>query len=162
MHISDLKKKHNTSNCVICTWSDCKESWRLLLIRIPAVVSVSDLSPSHLSRRRSGCRKETIQGGISPSAVSCWKKLVISIYLTTIYNGSMILFIHVHSKTCCSKHTLQRMQLSNMTDHFSSVKCPTHSSKYIPCLIFLICTELWNFIIHITVRDYHMYCDLDY
>lgn len=64
------------------------------------------------------------------------KKIVISTYLMTIYNGSMILFIHVHSKTCCSKHILQRMQLSNMADCFSSVKCPTHSSKYIPCLSF--------------------------
>lgn len=62
-HLSLWREKGGEIKCfcsVICTWSDCWEKWRLLLIRIPAVASVNDLSLSHLNGRRSDWRGKII------------------------------------------------------------------------------------------------------
>lgn len=156
-----ILKKH--FYCVICTGSDCKESWRLLLIRIPAVVSVSDLSPSHLSGRSSGWRKETIHSRWHFSFCGQpLEKIVISTYLMTIYNGSMILFIHVYSKHAAPNIFFRECNFLIWLIVFPQLSAQLILVSIFHVFHFIICTVLQNFITHITVRDYNMYCDLKY
>lgn len=155
-------KKH--FYCVICTGSDCKESWRLLLIRIPPVVSVSDLSPSHLSGRNSGWRKETIHSrwhfSFHGQPLEKPKWLLLTYWLSIMVAWSCSFMFTV-------KHAAQNIFFRECNFLIWLIVFPQLSAQLILVSIFhvfhfIICTVLQNFITHITVRVYNMYCDLKY
>ena len=54
-----------TSVHVTGTRSDCQMTGMWLLMRIPAVAALCDLSPSHLSGRRSGQTEEAIHSKVA-------------------------------------------------------------------------------------------------
>lgn len=89
-----LKKK--TSVQVTCTCSDCQKPWMLLLIRTPAVAALCDLSPPHLSVRRSDQTEEAIHSKVAFFlSQPVLQNMIIHTKLMAVFCVITILFIEV-------------------------------------------------------------------
>lgn len=89
-----LKKK--TIVQVTCTCTDCQKTWMLLLIRTPAVAALCDLSPPHLSARRSYRTEEAIHSKLAFFlSQPVLQNVIIHTKLMAVFCIITILFIEV-------------------------------------------------------------------